>query len=36
MIRLNTPATKSLMLVVHLVAIAAGIAAGMWIFDTFS
>jgi len=36
MIRLNTTAIKSLMLLLHLLAIPVGIALGVWLFDTFS
>lgn len=33
---LNTPGMKAAMVAVHLLAIAFGIYAGLWFFDTFS
>jgi hypothetical protein len=36
MIRLNSAGTKTFMLVLHLLAVPVGIAAGIWLFDTFS
>ena len=36
MIRLNSAGVKSLMLVLHLLAIPAGIAAGMWLFESLT
>jgi hypothetical protein len=36
MIRLNTTAVKSLMLLLHLAAIPIGIALGVWLFDALS
>jgi hypothetical protein len=36
MIKLNTTAAKSVMLLLHLAAIAVGIALGVWLFDTLS
>jgi hypothetical protein len=36
MIRLNTTPVKSIMLLLHLLAIPVGIATGMWLFDNFT
>ena len=36
MIRLNSAGVKSLMLVLHLLAIPVGIAVGMWLFDSLT
>ena len=36
MIRLNTPLVKSIMLLLHIAAVAVGILTGIWLFDTLS
>ncbi len=36
MIRLNTPAVKSIMLLLHLAAVPIGIATGIWLFESLS
>ena len=36
MIRLNSAGVKSLMLVLHLLAIPVGIATGMWLFESLT